>query len=545
MTHAGDVGNDIVTFGGPGRGSRESEREAAGETFESLFRSHFQRLADAAFPLVGDRELARELAQEAFLRLWHRSSLTLPGGFRPGGRWTRDQEAAWLYLRRSILKLAQRRVGAAWPAASSQPARAADEAGQAAEDAGQAADEDGQTAGTRRAWEEFEYQRSRRSRKRGIGLALAAAVVVAAGAIAYPAISGGSGSTGSSAGFPSGFTGTTLPPTYPGAIVARIPVGGVVSMAVDGQQAWAVGSVTGLGGVQSYQLVKIDLTTNKVMLRMTLGSQAESVAAVAGTVWRTTPYGRGRGQLVRVDPATGKVVRTLHLLAGRCYFLGYSAAGFLVANCDVRGPLATDFVRINPLTGRVAWQESAGPGQVTAVAVTPQSVWYVNNFLRIDGLIGATDNSMRAVGTADPAYQAGYSSALSLAYGMGSLWALGDNESVARVSPVTGNVQHVYTKRTLDPGSNRGLTVLAVTRGSIWILADGYPASGVLQVSPATGRPIGLVPIATGSCGQQACSQIYSSPDALWVPTLEQLLRIDPARIRGPKRYPSAMHPAG
>ena len=38
-----------------------------------------------------------------------------------------------------------------------------------------------------------------------------------------------------------------------------------------------------------------------------------------------------------------------------------------------------------------------------------------------------------------------------------------------------------------DPGSDGALTVLAVGSGSLWLLADGFPLSGVLQVARAPG----------------------------------------------------------
>jgi len=51
------------------------------------------------------------------------------------------------------------------------------------------------------------------------------------------------------------------------------------------------------------------------------------------------------------------------------------------------------------------------------------------------------------------------------------------------------------------------------------------------------------VPVPAGACGQEVCSQIYATPGAVWVPTFEQLIRIDPARMRRPKSYPSTLHP--
>ncbi len=591
MAHSGGVADDIITIGGPGRAgdvgqAREPAQESAGETFESLFRAHYPRLVETALALGGDLEPAEKLAQQAFLRLWRRSRLAWPGGAQPGGKWTQDRQAAWLYLRRALLKVAPR--DGAQGRSGNEPlgldgygerisgdrhgsagGRVGMEAGRDALDGGrygQDGSRDGLGGGwgqpevgtessgdsvdvgareaidLRRAWREFDALRSRAARNRRISLAAVAVVVVTGLAVGYPAITAQLRGHGRpmlrSAASPYG-----EPPAYPKAVVARIPVSGVISLAVDGTSAWAVSTITGLGKVQSYQLDRIDLRTNKVTLRVNVGSQPRAVAAAAGTVWLTTPFGRSRGQLAQLDPATGRVIRTLHLPGGQCDSISYSTTGYLLANCEISGPLATDFVRINPLNGQVAWQESAGPGQISSVAVAPRSVWYVINFMKIGTLIGASDATMPAVTTEDPAYQRSYDSTLSVAYGLGALWTLDDNESITRVSPATGIVQRVLTQRNGDPGSDGAPTALAVGSGSLWLLADGHPLSGVLQVNPHTGQQLGVVPVPAGACGHSPCSRIYATPGAVWVPTLEQLIRIDPARMRTPKRYPSSLHP--
>ncbi len=53
--------------------------------FEECFRTHFARLVALGESMAGDREIARDLAQEAFLRL-HRQWDSV-GGFDNVGGW--------------------------------------------------------------------------------------------------------------------------------------------------------------------------------------------------------------------------------------------------------------------------------------------------------------------------------------------------------------------------------------------------------------------------------------------------------------------------
>ena len=88
------MADDIITFGGP---ERRSRREAD-ESVESLFHAHYPRIVYTAFSLVGDWDLAEQLAQEAYLRLWRR------------WRWISDPQAAPMYLQRTVVNLSRETV---------------------------------------------------------------------------------------------------------------------------------------------------------------------------------------------------------------------------------------------------------------------------------------------------------------------------------------------------------------------------------------------------------------------------------------------------
>jgi len=88
------VPDDIITFGGPERRPRRDADEAV----ESLFHAHYPRVVYTAFSLVGDWDLAEQLAQEAYLRLWRR------------WRWISDPQAAPMYLQRTVVNLSRETI---------------------------------------------------------------------------------------------------------------------------------------------------------------------------------------------------------------------------------------------------------------------------------------------------------------------------------------------------------------------------------------------------------------------------------------------------
>lgn len=391
---------------------------------------------------------------------------------------------------------------------------------------------------TGRGWRELQLLRTRARRNRRRGAAAVALAVVAVAAVAVPILAGGLFASRSGrlpiATRPAAGRGAPPPyRTYPGAVAARIPLGGVVNLAQDGTRLWAVRGTTPFGGPgnTTYQLVRIDLRTEKVTLRVGLGSLPAVVAAAGGTVWRTTPNGQAAGQVVRIDPATGKVITTLHLAAGWCGYLSF-AAGQLWAECG-SGRWNTVFLRLNPVTGRV--QGTIGPvrGPIgRQAAIAPGGVWYSTNYAGISGTLGA-GSSARVITVRDPSYPASFVYTQSLVYSQGALWVLTGDESVAKIDPATGRVVRVYTIASYDPTGAGGLDFLTVGQGSLWFLDDGYLFSGVLRVSTATGKPLGGITIPSGSCGQQPCWQIYDTQNAVWVPTQTSLIRIDPARLPG------------
>jgi hypothetical protein len=415
-----------------------------------------------------------------------------------------------------------------------------------------------------RAWRDLQQRRSRARRyaQRGriaAGSVLATAVVAAA--VAGPVLAG---HNPSGPGPRQQVKVSRKVPSYPGAITARIPLRGAGRVVEAGGSAWTITELTTPG---AYQLDRIDLRTNAVTLRLTIGDNPlnlgvnplSGLAAGEGTLWLATQYGQPGAQLVRISPATGRIVQKVHLPAGRCSYLG-NAGGRLWADCALAGALSgSTFFVIDPLTGRTEYRSGIIPGAIGPVAVTPSGVWFIGNSsssslpLAISGISGfiITRHGLKAVAVSDPSYPAdGFGQTESVVYGDGFLWALIVDEVVVKINPATGRVAHVYTYRTYDPSYAGGLNFLTVSHGSMWFLDDApcqcavplnerapalpdhpVPSGGVLRVSTASGRPVGWVPgVGLQACGEP-CFQIYSTAHAIWVPTSGQLLRIDPARM--------------
>ncbi|HVF06710.1 MAG TPA: SigE family RNA polymerase sigma factor [Frankiaceae bacterium] len=72
--------------------------EPADEVVATLFAAHATELTRVAYLVVGDRWVAEEIVQEAFLRVWR------------SRRRLRDVDAAPAYLRRAVVNLARSRV---------------------------------------------------------------------------------------------------------------------------------------------------------------------------------------------------------------------------------------------------------------------------------------------------------------------------------------------------------------------------------------------------------------------------------------------------
>ena len=307
---------------------------------------------------------------------------------------------------------------------------------------------------------------------------------------------------------------------------------GVIAVVGDAVHVWVVRAIVPPPGLRTaYQLVGINLSGGTIMFRANLGGQPRAIAAGRGRVWLTTGYAQSRGQIVRVDLATGQVLSTIHLHAAVCSRLIFGS-GHLFAVCGDASAPGRELWRINPLSQQAFQLTSPVRGLISSLVAAPQALWYLVNDSRIRGLTNVGGNpQQRAV--QDRNYYQTLPGAQGLVYDDGALWALGGGEHLARIDPSTGQILRRFSYRNYDPARAGGLDFLTAGGGWLWFLDNDYPFRGILRVSEATGQPAGAVSIAPASCGQVICSQIFYTPGSVWVPTAEYLIRIDTSRLPG------------
>jgi hypothetical protein len=373
-----------------------------------------------------------------------------------------------------------------------------------------------------RAWNRFQGRRPQASKKRRRLMAVAAtAAVVAAVSVsaAVVRLDGGASSH-------SGVAADRDP------VAARIPVADVISMTADGSNVWAL-----TGG---HELVRIDARTNAVTLRVHVPSGANSNPMVAGggALWLDGPGPAGHARLLKIDPATGAISAQTTLPAA-CSQAAYGLNHVWVL-CNAKSTVTV--LRIDPATAQVDAQTGALPGPAFAFVAGSEGVWIGTNagLLQVDPS-GTRLTGLKVTGSSkyldihSPDY-IGPLGATQLALGDGAVWALAGNSSgrpehLAEINPVTGRITEAFTYPEVADDSNDFWDLnAAFGLGSIWMLAP-LGSNEIVRISPTSGNPVSRV-YPGGSCSGY-CSQVYAIAGAVWEPTAQQIIRINPARMPG------------
>jgi class 3 adenylate cyclase len=223
------------------------------------------------------------------------------------------------------------------------------------------------------------------------------------------------------------------------AVVATIAFdSGIYALVADGDDAWVA-----LRDVNQVQ--RINGRTNEPDTPVRV-SEPRDIAAGAGSIWvtvrsapraATEPEGR-QTRLVRVDPKRNRIVATIDL-------------------------------------GRVGQEvEVAADG----VWVSGDAVWHVDP---------ATN---RVVDTFNVSSRLAADTG-RLAVGAGSLWLVAGDETIIRLDPATGRV------RARFPGPP-GVRTVAFGEGSLWATGSGTSLIELLQIDPASNRPIAVAQLPYG-----------------------------------------------
>jgi hypothetical protein len=316
------------------------------------------------------------------------------------------------------------------------------------------------------------------------------------------------------------------------AVAARIPVADVVSMTADGSNVWAL---TG-----SQELVRIDPSTNAVTLRVHVAGVANSSPVVAGggALWLDGPGPSGHARLLKIDPATGAVSAQTTLPAG-CSQSAYGLDHVWVL-CNATSTARV--LRIDPATAQVDAQTGVLPSPAFTFVAGSEGVWLGTN----GGLLQVDPSGTHLTGlkvTGSQKYLSVYSAdyigplgATQLALGDGAVWALAGNvsgrpEHLAEINPVTGRITLAFAYPEGADNSNDFWDLnAAFGLGSIWMLAP-LGSNEIVRISTTSGNPVSRV-YPGGSCSEY-CSQVYAFAGAVWEPTAQQIIRINPALMPG------------
>jgi DNA-binding beta-propeller fold protein YncE len=260
---------------------------------------------------------------------------------------------------------------------------------------------------------------------------------------------------------------------------------------------------------------KIDLRTNRQVARIPVGDPKGLIGCETGSIHQT-PHGdfrirdcdlpkavavsagavwAGRGDtksLVRVDPATDRVVATIPIGVEAWYIAASDAAVWVT---DWR---TNTLVRVDPVTNRVVARIDGLPNGPTGVAIAPGSVWVAssrdNVLTRVDS---ATDRVVASLPTDLVP--------LPVLYAFGSIWVRNHfregNGTVQRVDPATNQV---IATIPVGPDIGRdGLDGLADLDGGVWV-------SGLLldEIDPATNRVVRRI--------DHSANAVSSGAGSLW-----------------------------
>ena len=303
-------------------------------------------------------------------------------------------------------------------------------------------------------------------------------------------------------------------------------------MTAYGSDVWAL---TG-----SHELVRIDARTNSVTLRVHVAGVANGSPVVAGggALWLDGPGPAGHARLLKIDPATGAISARTTLAAG-CGQAAYGL-GHVWVLCNATGTVKV--LRIDPATAQVDAQTGVLPGPAFTFVAGSEGVWLGTNAgLRQVDPSGTHLTGLKVTGS--PRYFNIYSpdyigppNATQLALGDGAVWVLFGNvsgrpEHLAEINPVTGRITRAFTYAEVADTSNDYWDLnAAFGQGSIWMLAPlGH--NEIVRISTTSGNPVSRV-YPGGSCSQY-CSQVYATAGAVWEPTTQQIIRINPAMMPG------------
>ncbi len=298
------------------------------------------------------------------------------------------------------------------------------------------------------------------------------------------------------------------PPPARGQIVTIHTGANPASIAVGGGYAWVANSAEGT-------VWKIDLTSNLVVGKVTVGDPSAIVGCISRNVHQT-PHGdfrirncdlpkavavskgavwAGKGDtksLVRIDPATDRVVDTIAVGVEPWYIAASDTAVWL---SDWR---TNTVVRVDPTDDRVVATIGGLPAGPTGLALSPGALWVASSRDNMLTRIDTSTNQIAATLATDK-------TPLPVAYAYGSIWVRNEFQegtgTVQRVDPASNRV--IATIPVGPEAGRDGIDGLGALEGGLWV-------SGLWleKIDPATNRVVRKF--------NHTCGAVTAGAGALW-----------------------------
>jgi YVTN family beta-propeller protein len=272
----------------------------------------------------------------------------------------------------------------------------------------------------------------------------------------------------------------------------------------------------GLAAASPDAVAAIDVSSNRLVADVPVGSGPTSVAVGEGSVWVTNAQDRS---VTRIDPRTSAVLQRIDV-GGDPSGVAVGAGAVWVAN-SLDGTVS----RIDPVTNRVVQTITVGV-RPTALAVDDSMVWVTSSEERSVTRIDA-DTGREVDRIATDALGGG------ITVGGGSGWVTdGSSRTVVRIDASRGTV--------LDRLSvGNGPTGIAFGDSSVWV-ANSLDGT-VSRIDPETSTVTATIPVGESPDG------IAVGSGGVWVSDefSEEVVRIDPAEDRVVERIAIANRPKG
>jgi class 3 adenylate cyclase/streptogramin lyase len=210
-----------------------------------------------------------------------------------------------------------------------------------------------------------------------------------------------------------------------------------------------------------------------------IGSAAVILVTVLGLILANVAGGGPPTTLVRIDPATGHIVTTLHDGAYSEHLWGVlQAAGGSLWQATQKELVRRD-IRTGQIEGTIPLPDGLGlaTGGAGSVFVAPKQSGTQTVVTRYDETSGRRLGQLRI-----------NQEIADLQFGNGALWALAKDGTLTKIDPLRFRVIATYDTKTSSPG------VVVPLAGYVWICE--CEAGKVIQFDPRSERVIRTLPLA-------------------------------------------------